>query len=353
MIPDVTRGQNVHWICWSMTHDEHPLSRQVGTNLGETCRSSCWHLSFFCLISRFPHSHCYQEPQTIIFNGCLDGETSISHVKICNHPIETTIKNWLFRVPGKSCLFCGCFVGMFISWCFFQQDGITVNQAITSQTQVQTLEVSQDWPVKIADVLPASLEIASWELSLSKKPFHRNINLYQASDLSVAVRGQSHQQISTVDFCQVDCTVSKTICEKANIKASGFSLVKFCPKRIFVGTGWCATHVEWPWRCRFSYLPSYLPQGCCQLYGCLMLWGLVLWIPGILPVWKGLKFKFFGGVAPDVRIPNHRAPKHQLTISWCWKRCGQSHGFHVKVSSQLTPSGRRHSRRWLLYPRAS
>ena len=108
----------------------------------------------------------------------------------------------------------------------FGQDGITVNQAITSQTQVQTLEVSQDWPVKIADVLPASLEIGGRELSLSKKPFHRNINLYQASDLSVAVRGQSHQQISTVDFRQVDCTVSKTICEKANIKASGFFIGK-------------------------------------------------------------------------------------------------------------------------------
>ncbi len=29
------------------------------------------------------------------------GETTISHVKILNHPIETTIKNWLFRVPGQ------------------------------------------------------------------------------------------------------------------------------------------------------------------------------------------------------------------------------------------------------------
>ena len=30
------------------------------------------------------------------------GETTISHVKILNHPIETTIKNWFFRVPGNS-----------------------------------------------------------------------------------------------------------------------------------------------------------------------------------------------------------------------------------------------------------
>ena len=27
---------------------------------------------------------------------------TISHVKIVNHPIETTIKNWLFRVPGSN-----------------------------------------------------------------------------------------------------------------------------------------------------------------------------------------------------------------------------------------------------------
>ena len=31
----------------------------------------------------------------------MDGETTISHVKILNHPIETTIYKWLFRVPGQ------------------------------------------------------------------------------------------------------------------------------------------------------------------------------------------------------------------------------------------------------------
>ena len=29
---------------------------------------------------------------------------TISHVKILNHPIETTIKNWLFGVPGGALL---------------------------------------------------------------------------------------------------------------------------------------------------------------------------------------------------------------------------------------------------------
>ena len=30
------------------------------------------------------------------------GETTISHVKIGNHPIETTIYKWLFGVPGSN-----------------------------------------------------------------------------------------------------------------------------------------------------------------------------------------------------------------------------------------------------------
>jgi len=33
------------------------------------------------------------------------GETTISQVKVLNHPIETTIKIWLFRVPGGSSKF--------------------------------------------------------------------------------------------------------------------------------------------------------------------------------------------------------------------------------------------------------
>ena len=35
-----------------------------------------------------------------------NGETTISYVKIWNHPIETTIKTWLFRVPvpGTYCI---------------------------------------------------------------------------------------------------------------------------------------------------------------------------------------------------------------------------------------------------------
>ena len=28
------------------------------------------------------------------------GETTISHVKILNHPIETTIYKWMLQVPG-------------------------------------------------------------------------------------------------------------------------------------------------------------------------------------------------------------------------------------------------------------
>ena len=39
------------------------------------------------------------EPQTTIYKWMF-GETTISYVKIWNHPIETTIYKWLFGVPG-------------------------------------------------------------------------------------------------------------------------------------------------------------------------------------------------------------------------------------------------------------
>ena len=38
---------------------------------------------------------------------------------------------------------------------------------------------------------------------------------------------------------------------------------------------------------------------------------LVIWIPGI-PFWKGLVPR-----STPIRIPNHRAPNHQFTLSWC------------------------------------
>ena len=43
----------------------------------------------------------YLEPQTTIYKYMF-GETTISYVKIGNHPIETTIYKWLFGVPGRN-----------------------------------------------------------------------------------------------------------------------------------------------------------------------------------------------------------------------------------------------------------
>ena len=43
--------------------------------------------------------HLYLEPQRTIYKWMF-GETTISYVKIGNHPIETTIYKWLFGVPG-------------------------------------------------------------------------------------------------------------------------------------------------------------------------------------------------------------------------------------------------------------
>ena len=39
------------------------------------------------------------EPQTTIYK-LMFGETTIFYIKIWNHPIETIIYKWLFRVPG-------------------------------------------------------------------------------------------------------------------------------------------------------------------------------------------------------------------------------------------------------------
>ena len=42
----------------------------------------------------------YLEPQTTIYKWMF-GETTISYIKIWNHPIETTICKWLLQVPGN------------------------------------------------------------------------------------------------------------------------------------------------------------------------------------------------------------------------------------------------------------
>ena len=45
-------------------------------------------------------NHLDLELQTTSFLWMF-GETTIFHVKIVNHPIETTIYKWLFGVPGR------------------------------------------------------------------------------------------------------------------------------------------------------------------------------------------------------------------------------------------------------------
>ena len=54
--------------------------------------------------------HTCLEPQTTIYKWMF-GETTISYVKVWNHPIETTIYKWLFGVPGGS----SCFFHVFSS----------------------------------------------------------------------------------------------------------------------------------------------------------------------------------------------------------------------------------------------
>ena len=43
----------------------------------------------------------FLEPQTTIYTWMF-GETTIFHIKIWNHPIETSIYKWLFGVPGNT-----------------------------------------------------------------------------------------------------------------------------------------------------------------------------------------------------------------------------------------------------------
>ena len=49
-------------------------------------------------------NHDSLEPQTTI-KKWMFGETTISYVKIGNHPIETAIYKWLFGVPGLNQVF--------------------------------------------------------------------------------------------------------------------------------------------------------------------------------------------------------------------------------------------------------
>ena len=55
-------------------------------------------LSFSCCMYICTFSHTWK-PQTTSLNWMF-GETTISYVKVWNHPIETTIYKWLFGVPG-------------------------------------------------------------------------------------------------------------------------------------------------------------------------------------------------------------------------------------------------------------
>ncbi len=56
----------------------------------------------------------YLEPQTTIYKWMF-GETTISYVKIGNHPIETTIYKWLFGVPGSYPFIRPCFLGVCVA----------------------------------------------------------------------------------------------------------------------------------------------------------------------------------------------------------------------------------------------
>ena len=62
-------------------------------------KNNAWKYTTYMCVLCVLYMH-YLEPQTTIYKWMF-GETTISYVKIWNHPIETTIYKWLFGVPGK------------------------------------------------------------------------------------------------------------------------------------------------------------------------------------------------------------------------------------------------------------
>ena len=62
------------------------------------------------------------------------GETTVSRVKIGNHPIETTIYKWLFGVPGSDTIFAVHRISGFpgFSRCIFGADFFSMEKADSS-----------------------------------------------------------------------------------------------------------------------------------------------------------------------------------------------------------------------------
>ena len=81
--------------------DLSKLRRIQGTELNEDPKAESFVKSILALVNDVILLKNYLEPQTTIYKWMF-GETTISYVKIGNHPIETTIYKWLFGVPGTS-----------------------------------------------------------------------------------------------------------------------------------------------------------------------------------------------------------------------------------------------------------
>jgi len=67
------------------------------------------------------------------------GETTISQEKVWNHPIETTIKIWLFRVTGRYPTQNPSTLSMlsFASWCFVMIKWAKLGQKIPTQQRAK------------------------------------------------------------------------------------------------------------------------------------------------------------------------------------------------------------------------
>ena len=81
-VPGSSETEVVETKVWKGVEATGPFLRKLGG-----CNSNIFYF------------HPYMEPQTTNLK-LMFGETTISYIKVWNHPIETTIYKWLFGVPG-------------------------------------------------------------------------------------------------------------------------------------------------------------------------------------------------------------------------------------------------------------
>ena len=93
-------NRNAHPTPWYQVSTGHRKRGAPRVLISRCRRGFCWEFSGFAEWKKTRYL-INLEPQTTIYKWMF-GETTLSYIKIWNHPIETTIYKWLFGVPGKN-----------------------------------------------------------------------------------------------------------------------------------------------------------------------------------------------------------------------------------------------------------